>query len=172
MCYTYVYIYIYSGKDNLKEFLKYCNKQNKHIRFTESETGTTVPFLDVSVSLQSEKLHKDLYCKPKDKLQYLCYTSCHPKHTKNSLPYSLALRLRRICSTDELFSLRTKEMKQHLLNRGYTKGCINDAINKASAVTREDSLKEKSNNKSFKEFHSSSLTTKCYEAFPNITHNH
>ena len=33
-------------------------------------------------------------------------------------------------------------MKQHLLNRGYTKGCINDAINKASTVTREDSLKE------------------------------
>ena len=62
---------------------------------------------------------------------------------KNSLPYSLALRLHRICSTDELFSLRTKEMKQHLLNSGYTKGCINDAINKASTVTREDSLKEK-----------------------------
>ena len=41
------------------------------------------------------------------------------------------------------FPLRTKEMKQHLLNRGYTKGCINDAINKASTVTREDSLKEK-----------------------------
>ena len=34
-------------------------------------------------------------------------------------------------------------MKQHLLNRGYTKGCINDAINKTSIVTREDSLKEK-----------------------------
>ena len=33
-------------------------------------------------------------------------------------------------------------MKQHLLNRGYTKGCINDTINKASTVTREDSLKE------------------------------
>ena len=34
-------------------------------------------------------------------------------------------------------------MKQHLLNRGYTKGCINNAINKASTVTGEDSLKEK-----------------------------
>ena len=130
------------GKDSLKEFLKHCNRQNKHIQFTESEVGTTVPFLDFSVSLQNEKLHTDLYCKPTDKHQYLYYSSCHPKHTKNSLSYSLGLRLRRICSTDELFSLRTKEMKQHLLNRGYTKGCINDAINKASTVTREDSLKE------------------------------
>ena len=33
-------------------------------------------------------------------------------------------------------------MKQHLLKRGYTKGCINDAINKASKVPREASLKE------------------------------
>ena len=33
-------------------------------------------------------------------------------------------------------------MKQHLLKRGYTKGCINDAINKASKVPREASLEE------------------------------
>ena len=33
-------------------------------------------------------------------------------------------------------------MTQHLLKRGYTKGCINDAINKASKVPREASLKE------------------------------
>ena len=33
-------------------------------------------------------------------------------------------------------------MKQHLLKRGDTKGCINDAINKASNVPREASLKE------------------------------
>ena len=131
------------GKGSLKEFLKHCNRQNKHIQFTESEARTTIPFLDVSVSLQNEKLHTDLYCKPTDKHRSLYYTSCHPEHTKNSLPYSIALRLHRICSTDELFSLHTKEMKQHLLNSGYTKGRINNAINKASTVTREDSLKEK-----------------------------
>ena len=48
-------------------------------------------------------------------------TSCHPKHTKTSLPYCLALRLRRICSTDTLFQQRTHEMKHHLLQRGYRK---------------------------------------------------
>ena len=79
------------GEDNLNKFLEHCNKQNKHIQFTSSDIGTTVPFLDVSVSLQNQKLHTDLYCKPTDKHQYLYYTSCHPKHTKNSLPYSLAL---------------------------------------------------------------------------------
>ena len=119
-------------KDSLKEFLNHCNRQNKHIQFTEREAGTTIPFLDVSVSLQNEKLHTDLYCKSTDKHQYLYCTNCHPKHTKNSLPYSFALLLPRICSTDELFSLGTKEMKQHLLSRGYTK-----AINKASRRNKQ-----------------------------------
>ena len=125
-------------ENSLNKFLEHCNKQNKHIQFTSIDIKTTVPFLDVSVSLQNQKLHTDLYCKPTDKHQYLYYTSCHPKHTKNSLPYSLALRLRlrRICSSDDLFFTRTKEMKQHLLKRGYTKGCINDTINKASKVPR------------------------------------
>ena len=84
-----------------------------------------------------------MYCKPIDKHQYLYHTSCHPKHTKNSLPYGLALRLRRICSTGHLFSLRTDEMKQHLLKRGYTKGRINDAISKASRALRRKAIMEK-----------------------------
>ena len=71
---------------SLKEFLKHCNRQSKHIQFTESETGTTVPFLDVFVSLQNEKLHTDLYCKPTDKHQYLYYTGCQSKHTKTVCP--------------------------------------------------------------------------------------
>ena len=54
----------------------------------------------------------------------------------------LTLHLRRICSSDDLFFIRTKEMKQHLLKRGYTKGCINNAINKASKGPRETFLKE------------------------------
>ena len=126
---------------SLNKFLDHCNKQNKHIQFTLSEIRTTVPFLDVSVSLQNKKLHT-MYYKPTDKHQYLYYTSCHTKHTKGSLPYGLALRLHRICSSDDLFFTRTKEVKQHLLKRGYTKGCINDAINEASKVPREASLKE------------------------------
>ena len=34
-------------------------------------------------------------------------------------------------------------MKQHLLKRGYTKGCINDATNKASQVPRREAIMEK-----------------------------
>ena len=70
---------------------------------------------------------------------YFIHASCHPKQKKNSLPYSLALCLCRICSTEHLFSLCTDEMKQHLLKRGYTE----DAINKASQVPQREAIMKK-----------------------------
>ena len=136
------------GEESLHDFLKHCNNQNKNILFKQTVSNTSIPFLDVNVTLNNGKLHTDLYSKPTDKHQYLYYTSCHPKHTKTSLPYCLALRLRRICSTEKDFEIRIKEMTQHLLNRGYKKGCIKDAINKAASLSREDALTKRNKPKS------------------------
>ena len=44
------------GKGSLNTFLEHCNKQNKHIKFKPTGTGTTVPFLDVSVTLKKWKI--------------------------------------------------------------------------------------------------------------------
>ena len=59
------------GEDSLNTFLEQCMKQNKHIKFKPTGTGTTVPFLDFSVILKNGKLHSDLYCELTDKHQYL-----------------------------------------------------------------------------------------------------
>ena len=40
--------------------------------------------------------------------EYLLVSSCHPQHTKRAIPFSLALRLRRICSNPDNYKLRTK----------------------------------------------------------------
>ena len=74
------------------------------------------------------KLHTNLYIKPTEKQQYVYSYSCHPKHTKNSLLYCLALRFQRICSEKICFNQRAKEMELHLIQRGYTKGCIREAL--------------------------------------------
>ena len=71
---------------------------------------TSIPFLDVNFSLHNGKIVTDLYTKPADKPQYLLHSSCHPIHTKRAIPFSLALRLRRICSTNETFTLWTNEL--------------------------------------------------------------
>ena len=92
------------GPDNLKIFIDYLNNMHQ-IKFTSSHSSTNVPFLDVSVPLTKDgSISTDLYTKPTDKHQHLLYSSCHPLHTKKAIPFSLALRLRRICSTDATFN--------------------------------------------------------------------
>ena len=49
-----------------------------------------------------------------DTHQYLLPTSCHPKHCGKNIPYSLALRLRCICSDSNTFELRAKELTNQL----------------------------------------------------------
>ena len=81
------------GEDTLNRFLNHCNSLNPSIQFEQTVSNTNIPFLDVNIIFENSRLTTDLYSKPTDKHQYLYYSSCHPKHTKTSLPYSLALRL-------------------------------------------------------------------------------
>ena len=57
--------------------------------------------LYIAIVLQEGSLSVDLHNKPTDTHQYLSANSCHPRHCKSSIPLSQALRIRRICSTDE-----------------------------------------------------------------------
>ena len=77
--------------------------------------------------------------KPTDKHQYLVISSCHPHHTKRSIHYSLALRLRLIFSSKEGYKQRTN----YLTNRGYDKAFLTTQIQRASDVPRADALKHK-----------------------------
>ena len=87
------------GLDILKIFIDYLNNIRSTIKFTSSQSSTNITFLDVNVSLTNDgNISTDLYTKPTDKHQHLLYSSCHPLHTKKAITFSLALRLRRICS--------------------------------------------------------------------------
>ena len=72
----------------------------------------------------------------------MLHSSSHPYHTKKSIPYSLALRLRRICSTDEFFKHRSAELQAYLTKRGYKRRFIQDQISRAKQIPRNEALKE------------------------------
>ena len=57
--------------------------------------------------------------KPTDKHQYLLPSSCHPKHCFKSIPFSQAIRGKRICSTVETTKHRLGDLHHHLKRRGY-----------------------------------------------------
>ena len=136
------------GLDNLKIFVDYLNSIHPTIKFTSSHSATNVPFLDVNVSLTNDgNICTDLYTKPTDKHQHLLYSSCHPLHTKKAIPFSLALRLRRICSTDETFNTRAAQLTTYLLKRGYNHNVVTKQIQRAADIPRRLALQTKDGNK-------------------------
>ena len=91
----------------------------------------------------------DLYSKPTDKHQYLSPCSCHPKHCFKRIPFSQAIRVKRICSTVETTKQRLGDLRHHLKKRGYNDKVIESGFSKASEINRNDLLeyKEKKINK-------------------------
>ena len=62
----------------------------------------------------------DLYRKPTDKPRALLPSSAHPTHITSNIVYSMAFRLLRICSQEENFKKRLRELKEDfLIPRGY-----------------------------------------------------
>ena len=129
------------GEEHLKTFISYLNSIHPTIKFTHeysSSRNQTLPFLDVQVHLHNDEIQTDLHTKPTDKHQYLLISSCHPNHTKRTIPFSLALRLRRICSTDTFFDQGCKELIAYLVKRGYNQSFLTKELiaSAASHVTK------------------------------------
>ena len=134
------------GEESLKRFIESLNRHHATIKFTATWSAEKVTFLDTTVYLKEDGLiGTNLYVKPTDKHQYHRMDSCHPKHCKASIPFSQALRLRRICSEDRIYQQRTRELKQHFLSRGYHEQHLENEFKRALDTSREACLQLKSN---------------------------
>ena len=116
------------------------NTFHNTIKFTAEGSTNRVSFLDTTVILDVGTIHTDLYTKPTDTHQCLSPESCHPKHCTTSIPYSQSLRIRRICSHDEDYTKRIKELKEHLKGRGYRDTTVDTQIRLATQTSREEAL--------------------------------
>ena len=85
----------------------------------------------------------DLHTKKTDKHQFLSPKSCHPKHCSRSIPYSQAIRLKRICSSESKLNYRLGQLKTQLKSRGYKTKNITDAFDKAQEKDRASLMEYK-----------------------------
>ena len=92
------------------------------------------------MTLKDGIISTSLHHKSTDTHQYLAAKSCHPRHCNAAIPYSQALRIRRICSSDQDFCKNTNELHHHLVRRGYNSSFIQQQIDRASMINRKDSL--------------------------------
>ena len=129
--------------DKLLEFFHNINQFHPTIKFEINYSTKSVNFLDTTTYIDNNIIRTKLFTKPTDKKQYLHYTSNHPMHVKKSIPFSQALRYRRIIEDDNLLSLELNKLKDKFIIRGYPKTHINNQINKALIIPRQDTLQYK-----------------------------
>ena len=101
-----------------------------------------MPFLDTSIRIENNTIITDLFKKETDRNQYLLPSSCHPNHVTSNIPFSLALRIVRICSREEDREKRFGELRQMLLDRDYKPNIIKTAIDRARNIPRDDALQK------------------------------
>ena len=128
------------GPDSLLEFQNFMNGFHPTISFTFDVSPTQVPFLDTLTQIKNNRIETTLYSKPTDKHTYLLPSSCHPPHTFKGIPYSQALRVRRICSLPEEEEIHLTNLKDHLIAREYAEDVIDKQINKAKRQDKKSLL--------------------------------
>ena len=134
--------------EELEMFLARLNRFHENVKFTWEIAYDRIAFLDVTVAFTMGEFSTDLYCKPTDAHQYLNFRSCPPPHVKRGIPYGQGLRLKRICSSDEVFERRLGDLKGFLVERGYDHDFIDSQFCRVRNHDRRDLLESKKKPKS------------------------
>jgi hypothetical protein len=131
------------SRAELDSFIQTHNEAHPTIRFTAEISETSVSFLDTRVNLAPDgTLHTDLYTKPTDSHNYLLFSSAHPRHCLNGIPYGqfLRARRRRICSRISDFEKHAVTLAHHFIRRGYPPDLIEESLIKAHRQDRHSLL--------------------------------
>ena len=134
------------------------NNYHKTIKFEINYSVEKINFLDVTVYIKDNLLHTTLYIKPTDRKEYLHFNSSHPSHCKSAIPYSQAIRYRRIIDEDTELNHHLDLLKQKFIRRSYPSNIVNKQLNKIKNINRLDTLSYKT------------VTDKKHE-FNKFTHN-
>lgn len=138
--------------DSLLLFVEALNKSHKTIKFELKYSYTDIQFLDTIVYIENNILKTKLYIKPTDKKQYLHYTSSHPTYTKTAIPYSQALRYRRIISDDDILRTELESLQHKFTARQYPLQNTQLQLNRILTIPREQTLRYKTKLQKQQEF--------------------
>ncbi len=123
--------------EDLHEFHSLANNIHSNIKVDLRTSTVSIEMLDTNLYVEESCLKADLYRKPTDKPQYLHKTSDHPNITKPSIPYSLRLRLKRICSKQKEYTLHRTDLKVQLEGRGYNSRFVESQLKKVDKIPRD-----------------------------------
>ena len=100
-------------------------------------------FLDTEIYIKNNKLHTKLFRKKTYHQTFLNINLEHPILLKNSILYSQALRIKRICSTKKDFDHNSRELKERFLKQGYDQRLVDEQLEEVNKLVRDNLLQEK-----------------------------
>ena len=79
-----------------------------------------------------------MFVKPTNSFTYVLPSTCYPKKNINNVPKGIALRLRRICDTDEKFDIRSSEYQNYLIARDYRPTLVKRQFHTIKNISRRE----------------------------------
>ena len=129
----------FGNKSEFSKFKTALNKIGKKHGITfKGEVGTSIDFLDVSVTLNETHFSTKMYIKPTDASRYLHRRSDHARHTFKSIPFTQFRRAVLLCSEAEQRIGCMNYIAEKLKNSGYKMKEIDDAKMRALNLNRQD----------------------------------
>ena len=124
------------SKDRLDYFFSFLNVLDCDLKFTMEIGKDHLRFLDLKISVSSNKLMTTVYSKPTHSHLYLHSKSCHKSSSINGFSKGVALRLRRICSTTQEYQSKAKEYSSYFVVRRQNPKTVKSTFDKTEKVSQ------------------------------------
>ena len=85
-------------------------------------------FLDLKLKIVEGKVNVDVYSKPTNSFTYVLPSTCYPYKNIRNVPKGIALRLRRICDTEEKYNQRSSGYQNYLIGREYNPALVKNVV--------------------------------------------
>ena len=127
--------------------LNILNSIHPSIQFTMEVSENSLPFLDVLINKEGNKIWMNLFSKPTDSKRYVPYNLNHPKHCIKNIPFCLARRICAIVEKSNVRSAKLLELKKILVTQKCPEKIIQKGIEKALNIPLQElrSTKPKNN---------------------------
>ena len=93
--------------------------RTKKIQFTMEVARDVLQFLDLKRKFSKEykRILVDIFAKATNSFTYILPSTCFPKNSTENVPKGVALRLRRICDSDDKFEECSVQYQKYLVVR-------------------------------------------------------
>ena len=120
---------------DFQEVFNILNEMHQSIKFTMECSDSHLKFLDVLVYKTPLGFKTVVDAKETDSGTYLNYTSSHPRHCRDNIPFGMARRVKALTDDEDLAQSKMSELKSQLLAGCYPVGLVNSAVQGAMMLS-------------------------------------